>query len=93
MSSAIDQRRPIKVIVEVIVWSDAWNNPGIYAPEDIIEDVVMTTVGYFIKENRRNVIVAGEVCMDEDDRRFRHIHGIPKKMILSRRRIPVTVRT
>jgi len=71
----------MKERIVLVEWDDAASNSGYYDQEhpEKFEPVRCRTVGHFISKDKKAIVIASEVFDDGDKR---HIHTIPKKMIV-----------
>ena len=83
-----------RAVIEHVVWRDHWAGwhtaPG--EPKDIEPGMTLAVCGYVVKETRDELILASEMNCDPEDKRVKHVHGIMKKAIVSRRKITVSLK-
>uniref|UniRef100_A0A6M3KVG4 Uncharacterized protein n=1 Tax=viral metagenome TaxID=1070528 RepID=A0A6M3KVG4_9ZZZZ len=67
--------------IVLVEWDDACSNSGYYDKDhpEKFNPVRCKTVGHLITKDRKSVVISGEV-FDDGDRR--HIHTIPRKMVV-----------
>jgi hypothetical protein len=72
---------------ETIVWRDSWagyDSSPVEKNEIDGSGFYLTDVGWLAKETRDEVILATSSSAHADDERVKHLHGIPKRNIVSR---------
>ena len=84
-----------KLTRELILWRDAWSGYGTPTEPADVEvgnpGYFLVSTGFLVKENRDEVIIALETNATAGDERVRHLSGILKKNIVSRRSSVVSV--
>ena len=77
---------------ETIIWRDAWSGyDSPTNPQDVVPGFFLASSGWWVREDRDEVVLALETNCASTDDRVRHLQGILKKNIVSRRSSVVSI--
>lgn len=70
-----------------VKWKDAWSSAGRWTDEEIAKepDVILHSVGFLIRSDKRGVYLAGERDPKKPD--SKHIQHIPRSCVLEIKKI------